>query len=145
MNKQQQMQDILKDTIDYYAKDPAKRRCLTDDGDCMYTWGNNHCAVGRYLRKEYQDEAWDSNNESVNELSTLSDDGDFNIDWCLVESVHGLDVNFWRNLQNIHDIVSNWEEWSKNKDGVRKYGLTDIGKAEYVKFQDKIAEGVYDE
>ena len=69
MNKQQQMQDILKDTIDYYEKDPSKRRCLTDDGDCMYTWGNKHCAVGRFLRKEYQDETWDGNNKSANELA----------------------------------------------------------------------------
>ena len=144
MSKQQQMQDILKDTIDYYNEDPVKRRCLTDDGDCMYTWGNKHCAVGRYLRKEYQDETWDGNNKSANELSTNTDDGDWNIDWCLVENVHGLDVNFWSRLQDIHDIVGNWEDWSENRDGVRKYGLTDRGKTEYVKFQDKIAEGVYD-
>ena len=38
MNKQQQMQDILKDTVDYYREDPSGRRCVTDDGDCMYTW-----------------------------------------------------------------------------------------------------------
>ena len=51
MNKQQQMQDILKETVDYYREDPANRRCLTDDGECMYTWGDNHCAVGRYLKE----------------------------------------------------------------------------------------------
>ena len=28
MNKKQQMQDILKDTIDYYNEDPLKRRCV---------------------------------------------------------------------------------------------------------------------
>ena len=146
MNKQQQMQDILKDTIDYYEKDPSKRRCLTDDGDCMYTWGNKHCAVGRFLRKEYQDETWDGNNKSANELAQEEErsNDEYNIDWCLVENVHGLDVNFWSRLQDIHDIVGNWEEWHEHRDGVRKYGLTDRGKEEYVKFQDKIAEGVYD-
>ena len=144
MNKQQQMQNILKDTIDYYNEDPVNRRSVDKDGSCQYTWGNNHCAVGRYLRKEYQDEGWDSNNDSANELAQNADNGDWNIDWCLVENVHGLDVNFWSRLQDIHDVIGNWEEWHEHRDGVRKYGLTDRGKEEYVKFQDKIAEGVYD-
>ena len=144
MNKRQQMQELLKDTVDYYREDPHGRRSLTDDGDCMYTWGNRHCAVGRYLRKEYQDETWDYNNLSVNELSTNADDGDWSIDWCLVDKAKGLDLNFWIRLQGMHDMVCNWEDWSKDVDGMREYKLTDKGKEEYVQFQDKIAEGVYD-
>ena len=50
------MQDILKDTIDYYNEDPLKRRCVNNDGSCIYTWGDNHCAVGRYFKPEYQKE-----------------------------------------------------------------------------------------
>ena len=80
---------------------------------------------------------------SVHELSEYSDD--MSIDCFLVEKAHGLDLDFWTRLQDIHDIMSNWEDWSESRDGVRKYGLTDRGKEEYVKFQDKIAEGVYDE
>ena len=145
MNKQQQMQDILKDTVDYYREDPANRRSVTDDGDCMYTWGNNHCAVGRFLKEEYQDETWDENNKSVNELSLNTDDGDWSIDWCLVDKAKGLDLNFWIRLQDVHDTIGNWEEWHEHRDGVRKYGLTDRGKEEYAHFQDSIAKGVYDE
>ena len=147
MNKQQQMQDILRDTVDYYGKDPANRRCVTDDGDCMYTWGKNHCAVGRFLKEEYQDETWESNNDSVNELcenDPTEGAGSWNLDWCLVDEAQGLDTNFWMGLQDIHDSVSYWEEWSRDVDGLRKYGLTDRGKEAYVRLQDKIADGRYD-
>ena len=143
MNKQQQMQDLLKDTVDYYSEDPSGRRCMTDDGDCMYTWGNTHCAVGRFMRTEYQDETWESNNESVNQLSENTDDGEWNIDWCLVDKVQGLDTSFWIRLQDMHDTMSYWEEWDLHVDGKRKYGLTDKGKEAYVQFQDRIAEGEY--
>ena len=68
MNKKQQMKDILKDTIDYYSEDPDNRRSIDEDGNCMYTWGNNHCAIGRYLKEEYQREDWTENDMSVHEL-----------------------------------------------------------------------------
>ena len=143
MNKQQQMQDILKETVEYYREDPAGRRCVTDDGECMYTWGNNHCAIGRYLREEYKTETWDCNNESVNELRERSDEG-YSIDWALRDEVQGLDADFWTLLQEIHDTTSYWEEWSRDEDGLRKYGFTDRGKEAYVELQDKIAYGDYD-
>ena len=142
MNKQQQMQDILKDTVDYYREDPVNRRCLDDDGNCMYTWGDNHCAVGRYLKPEYQKENWIENSMSVTELSEYSDD--YSIDQFIVDKAHGVDLQFWRDLQDIHDIVGYWEEYDEHEDGRRKYGLTDRGKGVYIAFQDKIARGEYD-
>ena len=144
MNKKQKMQDLLKETVDYYREDPSGRRCMTDDGDCMYTWGKKHCAIGRYMRTEYQDETWENNNMSVNELSSFADDG-CNIDWCVVEKAQGLDLNFWIRLQDMHDTIGYWEEWHEHKDGVRDYKLTDSGKEAYVRFQDKIAGGEYDD
>ena len=144
MNKQQQMQGILKDTVDYYNVDPANRRCVTDDGDCMYTWGDNHCAVGRFLKDEYKNsEKWSySNNMGVLELEETSDS--MCIDEFLVDSVHGLDTDFWQRLQDMHDIAGYWQEFDEHIDGRRKYGLTDRGKEEYAKFQDQIGEGYYD-
>ena len=145
MNKQQQMQGILKDTVDYYREDPANRRSVTDDGDCMYTWGKKHCAIGRYMRDEYQDETWENNNMSVNELSSFADDGECNIDWCVVEKAQGLDLNFWIDLQDMHDTMGYWEEWNRDVDGLREYKLTDRGKERYVALQDRITEGRYDD
>ena len=144
MNKQQQMQDILRDTVDYYREDPVNRRSVDKDGNCKYTWGNQHCAVGRYLKSEYQKENWIENDMSVYELSEYS--GDFSIDQFLVDKAHGLDLQFWRDLQDIHDIVGYWEEYDEHEDGRRKYGLTDRGKEVYVAMQDKISRGdVYDD
>ena len=144
MNKQQQMQDILRDTVDYYREDPVNRRSVDKDGNCKYTWGNQHCAVGRYLKSEYQKENWIENDMSVYELSEYSDDN--SIDQFLVDKAHGLDLQFWRDLQDIHDIVGYWEEFDEHEDGRRKYGLTDRGKEVYVAMQDKISRGdVYDD
>ena len=54
MNKKERMKQILKDTINYYDEDPDNRRSIDKDGNCNYTWGDTHCAVGRYLKPEYQ-------------------------------------------------------------------------------------------
>ena len=143
-HKKQKMQDILRDTVNYYREDPVNRRCVDDDGNCMYTWGDNHCAVGRYLKPEYQRENWTDNNMSAYELAEYSDD--YSIDEFLVDKAHGLDVQFWRDLQDIHDTVGYWEEWNKDIDGLREHKLTDRGKEIYVSMQDKISRGeVYDD
>ena len=56
-----------------------------------------------------------------------------------------IDEHFWAALQDMHDTAGHWEEWSRENDGARKYGLTDRGKEAYVGLQDKIAEGRYDD
>ena len=134
--QQQKMQEILKDTVDYYRVDPLNRRSLDDDGNCMYTWGDKHCAVGRYLKPEYQKENWPDNGMSAYELAEYSDD--YSIDQFLVDKAHGLDVTFWRDLQDIHDTPGYWLDLPSE--------LTDRGKEIYVSMQDKIARGeVYDD
>ena len=143
MNIKNKMIKVVKETADWYAEDPDNRRSIDADGQCMYTWGDSHCAVGRYLKEEYQEENWDNNSDSVNELCERSDEG-YNIDWALRDEVQGLDSDFWTSLQDMHDTTSYWEEWNRDEDGLREYGLTDRGKEAYVELQDKIAEGRYD-
>ena len=143
MNKQNQMLEILKDTRDHYAADPDNRRSVDKDGQCMYTWGKNHCAVGRYLKEEYQREDWGWNSDSVNELCEDSDEG-FDIDWVLRDEVKGVNPRFWRDLQDFHDCRHNWVT-TKHSDYVDGFqGISDEGKGHYVGIQDRIAEGVYD-
>ena len=110
----------------------------------MYSWGKNHCAIGRFLKDDYKnDESWSAkNNMGVLELESYA--ASECIDEYLIDSVHGLDTNFWQRLQDMHDIVGFWEEFHEHIDGRRKYGLTDRGKEEYVQFQDSIAKGDYD-
>ena len=134
------MLKILKDTRDYYSKDPANRRSMSEDGQCMYTWGDNHCAVGRYLEPEHQHESWDWNNDSITDICEAGES--YNIDWVLRDDVHGLDSEFWRDLQSFHDDENNWLRWID--DDVRIHELTDSGKAEYVTIEDKILDDFYE-
>ena len=143
MNNKDRMKQILKDTRDHYAADPDSRRSVDEDGNCNYTWGKEHCAVGRYLKPEYQRENWVDNNMSVNELMEGSDDG-CNIDWCLRDDAKGLDVDFWRVLQDFHDSHSCWvteEDWNKDEEPI---GLSRIGEDNYRVIEKKINMGRYD-
>jgi hypothetical protein len=148
MNKHKLMLDILKDTRDYYDADPDNRRSISKDGECLYTWGDTHCAVGRYLKEEYQTETWSSNNESVNDLCENSDEA-WDIDWAVRDEVKGIDPDFWRDLQDFHDNRHNWitEDTffppGDEKDNL-PVGISDEGKKHYVGIQDRIADGVYD-
>ena len=144
MNNKDRMKQILKDTRDHYAADPANRRSIDEDGNCNYTWGKQHCAVGRYLKTEYQREDWVDNNMSVSELCQNADDGEWNIDWALRDEVHGLDPNFWKNLQDFHDSHSCWiteEDYNKDEEPI---GLSRIGKDNYRVIERKINIGDYD-
>ena len=147
MNKHSQMLEILKDTRDYYAVDPDNRRSIDKDGNCQYTWGKTHCAVGRYMQEIFQQEDWEQNNDSVNELCEDSDEG-WDIDWTLREEVHGLDPDFWKDLQDFHDSRHNWickdTFFPPDTENEPPVGLSDTGKGHYVGMQDRIAEGRYD-
>ena len=110
MNKEQKqdmMLKIIQDTVTFYGDDPKERRCISADGNCQYTWGDKHCAIGRYLKPKYQIETWKENEESVKGLMDCSEDY-CEIDWCLRDEVHGLDVEFWADLQDMHDGRRNW-------------------------------------
>ena len=142
MNKKQQMKDILKETIEFYAEDPDNRRGIDEDGNCHYTWGNTHCAIGRYVKEEYQREDWEENDMSINELCDQSDD--YDIDWCLREDVHGLDTNFWKNLQDFHDSHSCWITEDDYNIDDEPIGLSKVGKDNYRTIENKIDAGGYD-
>ena len=144
-DKQNKMIKITKDTKDWYAEDPKGRRSLDKDGNCLFTWGKNHCAVGRYLKSEYQIENWRDNNESVNELCNDSPGIGYNIDWCLREEVQGLDADFWTNLQEFHDTRHYWNTETENWDNQTDKGLSFHGKDKYNEILNNITDGKYDE
>ena len=127
--RQQQMQDILKDTVDYYREDPQGRRAVDASGDCLYTtWDGKHCAIGRYMKPEFQTTGFYANQgQSVNSL-------DARIDIYLVDSVLGLSENFWQSLQELHDNDNNWNDDT---------GLSCHGKNMYNSLKNKIDAGGY--
>lgn len=146
MNIKDKMFKVLKDTRDWYAEDPKGRRSLDKDGNCLFTWGKNHCAVGRYLKSKYQIENWRDNNESVNELTNDSlEEGCYNIDWALRDEVHGLDPDFWTHLQEFHDTRHYWHTKTENWDNETDKGLSFHGKDKYNTILSNITDGKYDE
>ena len=145
MNIKDKMFKILKDTRDWYAEDPKGRRSLDKDGNCLFTWGKNHCAVGRYMQETFQQEDWVQNNESVNELCNDSPGIGYNIDWCLREEVQGLDPDFWTHLQEFHDTRHYWNTKTENWDNQTDKGLSFHGKDKYNDILSRITDGKYDE
>ena len=145
MNIKDKMFKILKDTRDWYAEDPKGRRSLDKDGNCLFTWGKNHCAVGRYMQETFQQEDWVQNNESVNELCNDSPGIGYNIDWCLREEVQGLDPDFWTHLQEFHDTRHYWNTKTENWDNQTDKGLSFHGKDRYNDILSRITDGKYDE
>ena len=138
-NKQNKMIKIVAYTRKYYEADPQNRRCVNEDGNCTYTWGKSHCAVGRYLKKEYQRENWEYNDDtSVNSLPYLDD--------LLKPAVQGLSEDFWRRLQDIHDEHANWVIYANqygNNHPDDRYVLTDRGKREFHAMIKSIKAGTY--
>ena len=148
MNIKNKMIKVVKETADWYAEDPDNRRSIDADGQCMYTWGDSHCAVGRYMKECYQKESFPDNNDSVNELCEHSEDmgsgSGYNIDWCLREEVHGLDPDFWTDLQDLHDSNSYWITKKSVNIADLPIGISPDGVTRYHKIIDKIKNGDYD-
>ena len=128
MDKQQQLQDILKDTIEHYSNNP---RAMDKSGECEYTdHVGNHCAVGRYMKEEFQTvDFYGNHGVSVSSLTRQ-------VDYYLDSKVLGLEEKFWSALQNIHDDNNNWGEYDE--------GLTDVGKVRCNKMKKKIEAGGFD-
>ena len=122
------MQDILQDTIHHYSDFP---RAMDKSGSCQYTDEvGNHCAVGRYMRPEFQTtEFYANNGVSVGSLAA-------DVDTYLDSKVIGLTEKFWSALQDVHDSCNNWGEYDE--------GLTECGKTRCGSMKDRIEAGGYD-
>ena len=109
MSKQMKATDIIKETVAYYAKN--KRAVdITETGEsCRYNWGDgSHCAVGRCLDKKYQDMGEDmpGNDQRVGTL--LDEFRVSSIDVILQEKYRGHSLDFWTELQELHDFGEFW-------------------------------------
>ena len=122
------MQDILQDTIHHYSDFP---RAMDKSGSCQYTDEvGNHCAVGRYMKEEFQTTEFFANDGvSVGSLTQQ-------VDYYLDSKVLGLAEKFWSDLQDVHDDNNNWGEYDE--------GLTDVGKVRCGKMKKRIEAGGYD-
>ncbi len=99
---------LIKETVDFYSKNPRESRSLDESGKCLYnSEDGTHCAVGRCLLSKYKKKK----------------DGEFNqkrvvylpgyleaksIDDVLLSKYRGHNIFFWKDLQNLHDMESHW-------------------------------------
>jgi hypothetical protein len=113
--------DIIIETVKHYNSNNTARKAETDT--CTYmNEGGAMCAVGRCLTNEGMQifKAFEHNNVEVNTsveyFTNVYGMDEFNN--ALKEEYRGHDVDFWKNLQYLHDATNNW-----NENGITKYGL----------------------
>lgn len=108
-------QDVIKDFEAFYGSDPS-RRCLDGHDRCRYRGSQDHdsmCAVGRWLDFG----AWfkeNMNRMAANDLIHENGNG-----WAIFkeEVRHIQDIDFWQDLQQLHDKEVNWGEEGLSETG----------------------------
>ena len=97
--------EIINETVAYYETHPRAIKCDSDDthSSCWYRNDKGEmCAIGRIMTGA----ALDKYAEDGNSIST----GFFNksIDEILKPQYAGHQLLFWKQLQNLHDVETNW-------------------------------------
>jgi hypothetical protein len=132
---QNEMLEVLEDTVEYYSEDVSRRGVARSNGDfenCVFlTQDGKKCAVGRYLNKKDLEKISYSGNLDGGIINFYNE-----YDKCELSTriVKRLPKNFWKDLQNLHDKRSNWRNPS---------GLSVVGKSHVESMKNKIIEGIY--
>lgn len=109
-----------------YSTDVSKRGLADGSfGVCVYVGTNAdaevvHCSVGQWVRPEWVHKLDDLSEfgSGVEEIeNTLSREYDLSLDDILLPEVHGHDVMFWCDVQNMHDTGAFWSDNGLNDDG----------------------------
>lgn len=108
---------IINETVEFYSADTS-RRATNPGGSCSYSIKilndeERNCAVGRCMTGKAL-EVYGHQIESVYGLDRKA-----NLDTLLRKKYHGHEVNFWTDLQRLHDSELNWQQ----------NGLTETGKS----------------
>lgn len=96
--------EIIEETVAYYGEN---ERALSEEGTCHYLIDNKMCAVGRCLTPAAL-EKWGSLKGSV---STLRDElriSGETFENTLQDQYKGHSIDFWNQLQQLHDVDENW-------------------------------------
>ena len=113
--------DIIIETVKHYNSNNTARKAETDNCTYMNEAGAM-CAVGRCLTNEGMQifKAFEDNNLDVNTSVEFFTNvyGMDEFDNALKEEYRGHDVEFWKNLQYLHDSIYYWDE-----NGITERGL----------------------
>lgn len=116
--------DIIIETVKNYNSNNTSKKAETDA--CTYMNENGAmCAVGRCLTNEGMQifKAFEDNNLHGNTSVAYFTNvyGMDKFDNALKEEYRGYDLEFWKNLQYLHDSPRNWDE-----DGITQSGLESV-------------------
>ena len=105
-------EEIIKETVAFYSQDPTARRSMDGD-ECLFQHNDGRrCSVGRCMTQNGIKKVLSENaNGDGCELEEP-------LDYYLKKRYHGKPLEFWDNLQNLHDMPANWDA----------KGLTGVGK-----------------
>lgn len=111
MSKQMKATDIIRETVEYFTENKRAVEITETGESCRYNWGDgSHCAVGRCLDKKYQDMGEDMPGNE-NSVQGLLDELQVNsIDFILQEKYRGHSLDFWTELQELHDFGEHWQD-----------------------------------
>lgn len=103
LSRQKRCLEIIEDTLEFYKKNP---RAVNEFGQCSYIDGNgNRCAVGRYISEEHIKQV---NEKPFNGQSVDGLHNEWELDTILIDTARGLDIDFWSDLQHLHDSRKCW-------------------------------------
>ncbi len=113
--------DIIKETCSYYEEDPPGRRAVIGmEEECVYESGDGKmCSVGRCMLPEKRKLLIDQTQLRIQDVLTLLDAG--HIDELLLEPYRGHPLEFWMDLQCLHD---DRDFWDKNQPGKKRKAYT---------------------
>lgn len=100
---QKSMADIIKEFVDIYVADPSKRG-LDSRHMCVYLnpMNGNQCMVGRCLVDP-------KGVPNSNQLCDWSEIDQALFDDLLKPEYRGHDFEFWIDMQDLHDLPTNWK------------------------------------
>lgn len=97
--------EIINETVEYYTVNPRS----VASGQCVYNGPNDtHCAVGRCFRNSIKELGTDfqGNYDGVESLHS-----DYNgLDKLLEEKYQDHSVDFWGDVQHLHDSEHHWKD-----------------------------------
>lgn len=111
------VEEIIQETVAYYLEDPSRRALIGEDNECVYENDDGKmCAVGRCMiptvRKKYINLAQVGVEELIIQNRAKS------IDDVILEPYRGHPIDFWTDLQSLHDDQCFWTH--SDADNLRK-------------------------
>ena len=110
--------EIIQETFEFYS-DVSKRAF---DEKCVYLSENgNKCAVGRCMNDKADFNFIGYVDEYCNDNGLTSEEEEYPLDAHLKEEYHGHTLQFWSNLQDLHDTSVFWNDKGPSEQGEKQY------------------------